>query len=39
MAIRLQRVNYISKQEKEFLETLDLKILFINETITENNKI
>lgn len=31
-------INDISKQEKVFLETLDLKIVSINEPITENNK-
>ncbi|RUO86056.1 hypothetical protein, partial [Spiroplasma endosymbiont of Megaselia nigra] len=31
-------INDISKQDKEFLETLDLKIVSINEPITENNK-
>ncbi|UZQ29105.1 MAG: hypothetical protein OHM56_07680 [Spiroplasma phoeniceum] len=31
-------INDISKQNKEFLETLELKIVSINETITEDNK-
>ncbi|RUO85998.1 hypothetical protein, partial [Spiroplasma endosymbiont of Megaselia nigra] len=31
-------INYISKQYKEFLETLELKIVSINEPIIENNK-
>ncbi|RUO86030.1 hypothetical protein [Spiroplasma endosymbiont of Megaselia nigra] len=31
-------INYISKQDKTFLETLDLKIVSINEPITEDNK-
>ncbi len=31
-------INVISKKDKAFLETLDLKILSINEPITENNK-
>ncbi|WP_338992645.1 hypothetical protein [Spiroplasma endosymbiont of Seladonia tumulorum] len=31
-------INDISKQDKEFLETLDLKIVSINEQITEDNK-
>ncbi|UZQ30629.1 MAG: hypothetical protein OHM56_03610 [Spiroplasma phoeniceum] len=31
-------INNISKQEKAFLETLDLKIVSINEPIIENNK-
>jgi len=31
-------INHISKHDKEFLETLDLKIVFINEPISEENK-
>ncbi len=31
-------INNISKQDKEFLETLDLKIVSINEPISEDNK-
>ncbi|WP_186823331.1 hypothetical protein [Spiroplasma phoeniceum] len=31
-------INDISKQDKEFLETLDLKIISINEPISEDNK-
>ncbi len=31
-------INDISKQNKEFLETLDLKIVSINEPISEENK-
>ncbi|WP_253301270.1 hypothetical protein [Spiroplasma endosymbiont of Phyllotreta cruciferae] len=31
-------INDISKQDKEFLETLDLKIVSINEPISEDNK-
>ncbi|MFJ1521937.1 hypothetical protein [Spiroplasma sp. ald] len=31
-------INDISKQDKEFLETLDLKIISINEQISEDNK-
>ncbi|UZQ31025.1 MAG: hypothetical protein OHM56_05915 [Spiroplasma phoeniceum] len=31
-------INDISKQNKEFLETLELKIVSINEPITEDNK-
>ncbi|WP_353487141.1 hypothetical protein, partial [Spiroplasma phoeniceum] len=31
-------INNISKQDKEFLETLDLKIVSINEPISEENK-
>jgi len=31
-------INDISKQEKEFLETLDLKIVYIKNPTTENNK-
>ncbi len=31
-------INDISKQDKEFLETLDLKIVFINKPISEDNK-
>ncbi|WP_338989708.1 hypothetical protein [Spiroplasma endosymbiont of Seladonia tumulorum] len=31
-------INDISKQDKEFLESYDLKIVSINEPITENNK-
>ncbi len=31
-------INDISKQNKEFLETLDLKIVSINEPISEDNK-
>lgn len=31
-------INDISKQEKKFLETLDLKIVSINEPISEDNK-
>ncbi|RUO86025.1 hypothetical protein [Spiroplasma endosymbiont of Megaselia nigra] len=31
-------INDISKKDKEFLESLDLKIVYINEPITEDNK-
>ncbi len=31
-------INDMSKQYKAFLETLDLKIVYINEPISENNK-
>ncbi|WP_338954650.1 hypothetical protein [Spiroplasma endosymbiont of Polydrusus cervinus] len=31
-------INEMSKQDKAFLETLDLKIVSINEPISENNK-
>ncbi len=31
-------INHMSKQDKAFLETLDLKIVSINEPISENNK-
>jgi len=31
-------INNISKQDKDFLETLDLKIISINEPISEENK-
>ncbi len=31
-------INDILKQDKEFLETLDLKIVSINEPINEDNK-
>ncbi|RUP75099.1 hypothetical protein D6D54_09005, partial [Spiroplasma poulsonii] len=31
-------INHISKHDKEFLETLDLKIVSINEQISEENK-
>ncbi|WP_338989629.1 hypothetical protein [Spiroplasma endosymbiont of Seladonia tumulorum] len=31
-------INDISKKDKEFLESYDLKIVSINETISEDNK-